>query len=225
MRSITPWTANDSFFILSDSASSEEKCAAAAAKIPDAIPIRADLLSEDGIETLYQTTGNVDILVLNASIQYKHAWDEFTPEEYDRQLNCNLKSSYWLIRRYAPGMKAKKWGRIVTIGSVNQYNQHPELSLYGVTKAAQLKLVKNIAGALAPHGVTVNNVAPGAIETPRNQAITDDPALRAMVEQKIPAGRFGKPEDISPTVLLLCSEAGSYITGADIVIDGGMSLR
>ena len=206
-------------------ASSEEKCAAAAAKIPGAIPIRADLLSEGGIETLYQTTGNVDILVLNASIQYKRAWDEFTTEEYDRQLDCNLKSSYWLIRRYAPGMKAKKWGRVVTVGSVNQYNQHPELSLYGVTKAAQLKLVKNIAGALAPHGVTVNNVAPGAIETPRNQAITDDPALRAMVEQKIPAGRFGKPEDISPTVLLLCSEAGSYITGADIVIDGGMSLR
>ena len=206
-------------------ASSEEKCAAAAAQIPGSTPIRADLLSEDGIETLYAKTGDVDILVLNASIQYKHAWDEFSPEEYDRQLDCNLKSSYWLIRRYAPGMKARKWGRIVTIGSVNQYNQHPELSLYGVTKAAQLKLVKNIAGALAPHGVTVNNVAPGAIATPRNQAITDDPALRAAVEQKIPAGRFGKPEDISPTVLLLCSEAGSYITGADIVIDGGMSLR
>ena len=206
-------------------ASSEEKCAAAAARIPGAVPVRADLLSEEGWDTLYAATGDVDILVLNASIQYKHAWDEFTPEEYDVQLNCNLKSSYWLIRRYAPGMKARKWGRIVTIGSVNQYNQHPELSLYGVTKAAQLKLVKNIAGALAPHGVTVNNVAPGAIATPRNQAITDDPALRAMVEQKIPAGRFGKPEDISPTVLLLCSKAGSYITGADIVIDGGMSLR
>ncbi len=206
-------------------ASSEEKCANAAAKIPGAVPVRADLLSEDGIETLYAATGDVDILVLNASIQYKRAWDAFTPEEYDIQLNCNLKSSYWLIRRYAPAMKANGWGRIVTVGSVNQYNQHPELSLYGVTKAAQLKLVKNIAGALAPHGVTVNNIAPGAIETPRNQAITDDPALRAMVESKIPAGRFGKPEDISPTVLLLCSEAGAYITGADIVIDGGMSLR
>lgn len=206
-------------------ASSEEKCAAAAARIPGAVPVRADLLSEEGWDTLYAVTGDVDILVLNASIQYKHAWDEFTPEEYDVQLNCNLKSSYWLIRRYAPGMKAKKWGRIVTVGSVNQYNQHPELSLYGVTKAAQYKLVKNIAGALAPHGVTVNNVAPGAIATPRNQAITDDPALRAAVEQKIPAGRFGRPEDISPTVLLLCSEAGSYITGADIVIDGGMSLK
>ena len=206
-------------------ASSEEKCVAASAKIPNSVPVRADLLSEDGIEKLYAVTGDVDILVLNASIQYKRAWDEFTPEEYDTQLNCNLKSSYWLIRRYAPAMKARGWGRIVTIGSVNQYNQHPELSLYGVTKAAQLKLVKNIAGALAPFGVTVNNVAPGAIETPRNKAIADDPVLRAAVESKIPCGRFGKSEDISPAVLLLCSDAGSYITGSDIVIDGGMSLK
>ena len=122
-------------------------------------------------------------------------------------------------------MKEKGYGRIVTIGSVNQYNQHPELSLYGVTKAAQCKLVKNIAGALAPFGVTVNNVAPGAIATPRNQAVTADPALKAAVEAKIPAGRFGKPEDISPTILLLCSDEGAYITGSDIVIDGGMSLR
>ncbi len=206
-------------------ASSVEKCAAAAEKIPGAIPVRADLLTEEGWNTLYAATGDVDILVLNASIQYKRTWDGFTPEEYDRQMDCNLRSTYWLIRRYAPAMREKGWGRIVTIGSVNQYNQHPELSLYGVTKAAQCKLVKNIAGALAPFGVTVNNVAPGAIATPRNSAITEDDTLRAAVEAKIPVGRFGKPEDISPTVLLLCSDAGAYITGADIVIDGGMSLR
>lgn len=206
-------------------ASSVEKCAAAAEKIPGAVPVRADLLTEEGWDTLYAATGDVDILVLNASIQYKRPWDGFTPEEYDIQLDCNLRATYWLIRRYAPAMQAKGWGRIVTIGSVNQYNQHPELSLYGVTKAAQYKLVKNIAGALAPYGVTVNNVAPGAIETPRNQAIADDPVLRAAVEAKIPAGRFGKPADVSPAVLLLCSDAGSYITGSEIVIDGGMSLK
>ena len=206
-------------------ASSAEKCAAAAERIPGAIPVRADLLTEEGWDTLYAATGDVDILVLNASIQYKRRWDEFTPEEYDRQMDCNLRSTYWLIRRYAPAMQEKGWGRIVTVGSVNQYNQHPELSLYGVTKAAQCKLVKNIAGALAPFGVTVNNVAPGAIATPRNSAITEDDTLRAAVEAKIPVGRFGKPEDISPTVLLLCSDEGAYITGSDIVIDGGMSLR
>lgn len=206
-------------------ASSQEKCNAAAAQIEGAVPVRADLTTDEGLDALYAVTGDVDILVLNASIQYKHAWDEYSMEEYDIQMNCNLRASYQLIRRYAPAMKARGWGRIVTVGSVNQYNQHPELSLYGVSKAAQCKLVKNIAPALAPYGVTINNIAPGAIATPRNSAITDDPALRAAVEAKIPCGRFGTPADISPTVLLLCADEGAYITGADIVIDGGMSLR
>ena len=122
-------------------------------------------------------------------------------------------------------MKEKGWGRIVTLGSVNQYNQHPELSLYGVSKAAQLKLVKNIAPALAPYGVTVNNVAPGAIDTPRNASVTENDALRRAVEAKIPCGRFGRPEEIAPVVLLLCSEEGAYMTGSDVVIDGGLSLK
>jgi NAD(P)-dependent dehydrogenase (short-subunit alcohol dehydrogenase family) len=206
-------------------ASSAEKCAAAAERIPGAVPVRADLLTEEGWDTLYAATGDVDILVLNASIQYKRRWDEFTPEEYDRQMDCNLRSTYWLIRRYAPAMQEKGWGRIVTVGSVNQYNQHPELSLYGVTKAAQCKLVRNLAPILAPYGVTVNNVAPGAIATPRNENVTDDPALRAAVEAKIPCGRFGTPAEIAPMVLLLSSDEGAYITGSDIVIDGGLSLK
>ena len=206
-------------------ASSIEKCIDASQKIPNSIPVRANLLIPEEIDALYETTGDVDILVLNASIQYKRQWDEFTDEEYDIQMNCNVKASYLLMKKYAQGMKNKGWGRIVTIGSVNQYNQHPELSLYGVTKAAQIKLVRNIAPLLAPYGITVNNVAPGAIDTPRNASITEDPGLKALVEKKIPAGRFGRPEDISPTVLLLCSDEGGYITGADIVIDGGMSLK
>lgn len=206
-------------------ASSMEKCAEASKKIPGSIPVRADLLKRAELDGLYEATGDVDILVLNASIQYKRGWDEFTDEEYDIQMNCNVKASYLLMKKYAEGMKKKAFGRIVAIGSVNQYNQHPELSLYGVTKAAQLKLVRNVAPLLAPYGVTVNNVAPGAIDTPRNASITEDPELKANVEKKIPAGRFGRPEDISPAVLLLCSDEGGYITGADIVIDGGLSLK
>lgn len=202
-----------------------QKCIAACEKIPNSTPVVANLLKESELDALYEATGDVDILVLNASIQYKAAWDEFSLEEYDDMMNCNVRSSYVLMRKYAPSMKAKGWGRIVTVGSVNQYNQHPELSLYGMTKVAQLKMVKNFAPALAPYGVTVNNVAPGAIATPRNSAIYENPALRAAVEKKIPCGRFGTPEDISPAVLLLCSEEGGYITGADLVIDGGMSLR
>lgn len=205
--------------------SSMEKCLAACEKIPGARPALADLTAPDVDEKLYAITGDVDILVLNASIQYKEKWDEFSAEQYDNMMNCNLRSSYLLIRKYADGMKKSGFGRIVTLGSVNQYNQHPELSLYGVTKMAQLKMVKNFAPALAPLGITINNVAPGAIETPRNASVTSDPAQKAAVEQKIPCGRFGTPADVAPAVLLLCSSEGSYITGSEIVIDGGLSLK
>lgn len=202
-----------------------EKCKNASTKIPQSRPVTADLLSTDEIDALYEKTGDVDILVLNASVQYKRAWDEYTLEEYDIQMNCNVRASYLLIRKYVEGMKKRGFGRIVTLGSVNQYNQHPELSIYGVTKAAQFKMVKNFAGALAPFGVTVNNIAPGAIETPRNDDVCRDPQKRAAVEKLIPCGRFGTPSDISPAVLLLCSDEGAYITGSEIVIDGGLSLR
>ena len=143
-------------------ASSDEKCRAASEKIPNSVPVRADLTKMSELDELYEKTGDVDILILNASIQYKRDWDSFTEEEFDTQLNCNLKSSYFLIKKYASHMKENKWGRIVTIGSVNQYNNHPMLSLYGMTKAGQKKLVENIAPHLAPHNVTINNVAPEA---------------------------------------------------------------
>lgn len=205
-------------------AASDEKCKAASEKIPNSVPVRANLLKQEEIEALYEKTGDVDILVLNASIQYKRQWDAFSVEEYDIQMNCNVKSSYLLIKKYVEGMKNNHWGRIVTIGSVNQYNQHPELSIYGVTKAAQMKMVQNFAPMLAPFGITVNNVAPGAIETPRNEKVLEDETFRKKLADSIPCGYIGSPSDISPAVLLLCSEEGRYITGSEIMIDGGMHL-
>ncbi len=205
-------------------ASSIEKCINASQKICNSVAVKADLLKIDDIERLYEQTGDIDILVLNASIQYKRQWDEFSMEEYDIQMDCNVKSSYLLIKKYAEGMKKRGWGRIVTIGSVNQYNQHPQLSLYGVTKAAQMKMVENLAPLLAPYGITVNNVAPGAINTPRNKEALEETNFKKNVEASIPCGYIGEVEDVSPAVLLLCSNEGRYITGAEIKIDGGMSL-
>lgn len=206
-------------------ATSVEKCESVTASLENARTAVVDLRDGDCAEKLYAITGDVDILVLNASVQYKRAWNEYTPEEYDDQLNCNLRASYLLMCKYSEGMKKRGHGRIVTVGSVNQYNQHPELALYAVTKAAQKKLVENIAPQLAPYGVTVNNVAPGAIATPRNEKITSDTTSRAKVEAAIPAGRFGTPKDVAPAVLFLCSDEAAYITGAELLIDGGMRLK
>ena len=205
-------------------ASSIEKCKKACEEIKNSHPVCANLCDMDSIEKIYNETGDVDILVLNASIQYKRKWDEFTLEEFDTQFNCNVKASYFLMQKFAPKMKESGWGRIITIGSVNQYNQHPELSLYGATKSAQMKLVENIAPSLAPFGVTVNNVAPGAIETPRNDKALSDLEFKKKVIGSIPAGYIGSPCDIAPYILFLCSDSGKYITGTDLIIDGGMHL-
>lgn len=205
-------------------ATSDEKCQAASDKIKNSVPVRANLLKKDEINALYEKTGDVDILILNASIQYKRNWDEFSEEEFDNQIDCNLKSTYYLIKKYAPYMQKQKWGRIVTIGSVNQYNNHSQLSIYGITKAAQMKLVQNFAPYLAPYGITINNVAPGAIDTPRNAEALSDAEFNKKIIGSIPAGYVGSPEDIAPSVLLLCSDEGRYITGSEIIIDGGMHL-
>ena len=184
----------------------------------------ADLFESGVADKLFSQTGGVDILVLNASIQIKKPWNEFTEEEFDRHISCNLKSSYFIIKRYIEHMKEKGWGRIVTIGSTNQYNNHPELSIYGVTKAAQMKLVQNIAPYIAPYGITINNIAPGAIETPRNDEALSDKEFRAKVIGAIPAGYIGAANDMNGAALLLCSDEGRYITGSEIIADGGMHL-
>lgn len=201
-----------------------EKSVKASEQIPDSIPAPADISKSEGIEALYEKTGDVDILVLNASVQYKKRWDDFSEEEIDAQFNCNVKGCYLLMQKYAKGMIANKWGRIVTVGSVNQYNNHPELSVYGMTKAALMKMVENTASNLAPYGVTINNVAPGAIATPRNETALSDAETNKKVISKIPAGYVGLPEDVAPAVLLLCSDEGRYITGSEIIVDGGMHL-
>lgn len=184
----------------------------------------ADFSKMDEVRALHEKTGDVDCLILNASVQYKETWDNITEETLDRQLNVNLKSTLILMQTYIPAMQTKGFGRVVTVGSVNQHRQHPELSLYAATKCAVMSLVKNIAKQVAPYGVTVNNVAPGAIATPRNAEVYNDEEKRKRVEAVIPMGRFGTPDDCVGTVLMLCSEAGSYITGTDIIIDGGMRL-
>lgn len=183
-----------------------------------------DLSNMDEVNALYEKTGAVDCLILNASVQYKELWQDITDETFDRQFDINVKSTLKLMQAYYPAMQEKGFGRIVTIGSVNQYRQHGELSVYSATKCAVMKLVEIIAKQVAPFGVTVNNVSPGAIATPRNENVYNDEEKRKEVEKSIPMGRFGTPEDCVGAVLLLCSEQGSYITGIDIVIDGGMRL-
>lgn len=175
-------------------------------------------------ESVQRTCGDVDILVLNASIQKKSAFGEITAEDSACQFRSNFQSSLELIQVLAPAMRLNKWGRILTIGSVQQARPHPEMLVYAATKAAQLNMVLNLAAQFAADGVTVNNLAPGVILTDRNSEALSDPGYAEKVLGFIPAGFFGEPADCAGAALLLCSEAGRYITGQNLYVDGGMGL-
>lgn len=211
-------------FVYINGVSDYEKCQKAAESVPNAQIAFCSLLDEDCAKKLYEITGDVDILVLNASVQYRKEWSEVTPEEFDRQMRINFKSNLELIQRYIPNMKKQGWGRVLTIGSIQQYKPHKDMIVYAASKCAQMSMVQNLAKQLAPYGITVNNLSPGVIETPRNIAVLSDKEYKKKVMEGIPCGYLGKAEDCVPGALLLCSEEGRYITGADLLVDGGMHL-
>jgi glucose 1-dehydrogenase len=168
--------------------------------------------------------GGIDILVLNASVQIRKSWRDISVEDYRRQLDVNFGACLWLIQRFAPAMQERQWGRILTIGSVQQIRPHPEMLVYSATKSALVNMVRSLAPQLAPHGVTINNLAPGAIATIRNEQVLADAEYKKKVIAKIPVGYVGESSDCAGLALTLCSDAGRYITGQDYFVDGGMSL-
>lgn len=183
-----------------------------------------DLSDENATHSLHKATGDVDILVTNASVQYRTHWDEIPSAELDRQVNVNLKSTLLLMQDYYPAMKEKGWGRVITVGSVQQTKPHPDMAVYAATKCAVMSLVRNVAKQVASYGVTVNNLSPGVIATPRNDAALSDPVYAEKVLAGIPMHFAGEPSDMAGAALLLASDAGRYITGIDLVVDGGMGL-
>lgn len=186
--------------------------------------VAADLSDPAAADNLYAKTGDVDILVLNASVQFRSPWDEITDRQIDTQLTVNFKNTLKLIQKYAPYMKERGYGRIVTVGSVQQTNPHPQMAVYAASKSAVMNLVTNLAAQLAPFGITVNNLSPGAIATPRNDEALSDAQYLKKVVSGIPAGFVGDPKDMNGAAVLLCSDEGRYITGTDVVVDGGMHL-
>jgi NAD(P)-dependent dehydrogenase (short-subunit alcohol dehydrogenase family) len=129
-----------------------------------------------------------------------------------------------LIQAVADHMKQNSWGRIITIGSVQEAKPHPDMLVYSASKAAQTNMVQSLSLQLAKDGITVNNVAPGVIYTDRNVVALSDPAYAKKITDSIPVGFYGDPEDIAGIVSLLCSDAGRYITGQSIYVDGGKSV-
>ena len=165
-----------------------------------------------------------DILVTNASIQAKIPWTEFPLDEAQREMQVNFFATLRMFQRCYPKMKAQRWGRLIVVGSVNERRPHPDMCVYAATKSAQENLVRGIGRQVAAEGITVNNLCPGVFNTDRNRECLADPVYGRQVTAAIPMHGYAVPEDAAGAALLLASDAGRYITGATLMVDGGLSI-
>ena len=194
-----------------------------------AYAIEGDLSIDGAMNEIYDRAlgelGQIDILVSNANIQIVSLFEDVTTEDIDLQCRMNYRIPIQLLQRAMPPMADRGWGRVLTIGSINQANPIIELAVYAGLKSAQYNLVKNLSRKYVTTGVTINNLSPGLIETDRNRFRRENPRdWQEMIERTSPMGRAGLPEDLAGAALLLCSDAGSFITGANINVTGGADI-
>jgi NAD(P)-dependent dehydrogenase (short-subunit alcohol dehydrogenase family) len=189
----------------------------------------ADVSSEaqvDQLETEVSTRlGKVQILINNAGINVRKNLTDFSLDEWQSVINTNLTSVFLMSRRFVPHMRGTGYGRVLCMTSIMSHVSLPQRSAYSASKAAVLGLIRALALELAAEGITVNGISPGPFATEMNLPIVNNPELNAQFVANIPVGCWGKVEDIGSLAAFLCSHSASFITGTDILIDGGWTAR
>lgn len=176
-------------------------------------------LAQEAIQGL----GSLDILINNAGIEKRADFWDVTEEDYRKVLDVNMTGPFFLTQAFVRHlMQSKRPGKIINISSVHEELPFPHFTSYCMAKGALKMMSRNLAIELAPLGITINNVAPGAIETPINTKLLNDPQLLAALKANIPLGRLGKPSDVAGLVSFLCSADADYITGTSYFVDGGL---
>jgi NAD(P)-dependent dehydrogenase (short-subunit alcohol dehydrogenase family) len=214
-------------------ARSEEPLRAAAESIRTATGVRvestaADMARRGDLDRVAAEAigrmGKVDILVNNAGWNVPQAIDEIRDEDWNYLVELNLTSAMALTRAIVPGMKERRWGRVIHISSIMGLASTPKRNAYSATKAALIGLCHASALDLGPFGVTVNCIAPGPIATEMPMSILNKDQQDALAARTA-LGRWGTPEELAGPALLLASEAGRFITGTCLVVDGGAVAR
>jgi NAD(P)-dependent dehydrogenase (short-subunit alcohol dehydrogenase family) len=183
-----------------------------------------DLTKPEEAEALGKSAGRVDILVNNAGTNLPQAIDQVKDEQWQIMLELNLNSAMRLQRALVPRMKERRWGRVIHISSVLGLGGKEGRNGYCATKAAVIGLAQASSIDLGPFGVTVNCIAPGPFLTDLPGKLLSDEQKKHFADRTA-LGRWGKPDEIAGPALLLASDAGSYITGSTLVVDGGCTIR
>ncbi|MDE0571560.1 MAG: SDR family oxidoreductase [Verrucomicrobiales bacterium] len=192
------------------------------------VPLEMDVLNLESIRTAAnkaeQELGGIDILINNAGCNIRKPALEVSWEDWNTVVDTNLKGAFFLAQAIAKGMTERNYGRIVNIGSVTCVAGYAGLAPYGASRGGIKQVTMSLAHDWGDKGVTVNCLAPGWFKTEQNAKLFEDKKWVDYIEEKIPLGRIGKPNDLDGTCLFLSSDASAYVTGQTILVDGGISV-
>lgn len=203
------------------------KAAGGQCHIVDGFTVQADTGGVADVQRMVADSiahfGKLDILVNNAGIEKNASFWDVTEADYDAVLDVNLKGVFFATQALVNHLReTKQPGKIINISSVHEELPFPHFAAYCASKGGLKMLTRNLAVELAPLGININNVAPGAIETPINTKLLNDPQRLGALLQNIPLGRLGKPGDVASIVAFLASAEADYVTGTTFFVDGGL---
>lgn len=189
----------------------------------------ADVTDESSANEVDQAVrevfGTCDILINNAGINNRKPIEEMSLEEWHEILEVNLTGAFLMSRAFVPGMKEKKWGRIINMTSIMSHVSLPNRTGYSTTKAGLLGFTRALALELSGYNITVNGISPGPFATEMNRPLIEDPEKNRQFLSRLPIGRWGRVEEIGQLAVYLCSEGAGFMTGTDLVIDGGWTAQ